>query len=120
MRTSRPEIAMNANPLRHALPLFALLAAAGPLQAQTDPAIRAIRESSGVSENRAAERLIEEDGQADAAADRGETPPPEAPVAIEPLPAGEVAVGAVDASSELEPAEEPDPQGDADDESLED
>jgi hypothetical protein len=111
---------MNATPFRHVLPLFALLVAAGPLQAQTDPAIRAIRESTGVSENRAAERLVEQDGQADAAAERGETPPPETPVAIEPVPTGEVDVGTVDASSDLEPGEAPDPQGDAEDESLDD
>ena len=101
-----------------ALALSALLLAPA-VQAQTDPAIQGIRDHTGVSENRAAERLIRDDAQADAAAERGELPPEETPVAAEPQPEGEIVVGTV-RDVPLEDGEEPDPAADAEDATRDD
>ena len=100
------------------LVLSALLFAPA-LQAQTDPAIQRIREHTGVSENRAAERLVQEDAEAEAAVERGEQPPEEAPVTPEPLPRGDIVVGTV-SDAPLEEGEEPDPAADAEDASRDD
>lgn len=99
---------MTLLPLRDAALLLALITLAPMAAAQNDSPLR----DRGVGENRAAERLMRADAAADAAARRGETPEPEAPVVAEPLPAGSIDVGTVQ-TEPLEEGEEPDPEGDA-------
>ena len=93
--------------------LLVALAVAVPAFAQTDPAIQRIRENSGVSSNRAAEQMMENDAREDARADRGEQRERETPTAAAPLPAGEVGVGDVQSTVPLEEGEEADPAADA-------
>ena len=99
-------------------PLFLLgaLAASAAAVAQTDPAIQRIRASTGVSENRAAEQMVRDDAEADAAVERGELPPEEAPTPAAPVPRGEIDVGT---ATPLEEGEEPDPAADREDDAEE-
>lgn len=99
---------MTRLPLRPLLLLATLVASVAA--AQTDPAIQRIRDNAGVSENRAAERLVRDDAAADAAVERGELPPEEAPTPADPVPRGEIDVGT---ATPLEDGEEPDPAADA-------
>lgn len=80
--------------------------------AQTDPAIQRIRGNVGVSNNNAAEQMMDSDAQEDARAERGEERERETPTAAAPLPTGEVGVGEVQ-TAPLEEGEEADPAADA-------
>ena len=92
--------------------LMAALVLAAPAFAQTDPAIQRIRGNVGVSNNNAAEQMMESDAQEDARAERGEERERETPTAAAPLPTGEVGVGEVQ-TTPLEEGEEADPAADA-------
>ena len=103
-------------PIVRPLLLLGTLAASAAVLAQTDPAIQRIRASTGVSENRAAERMVQEDAAADAAVERGELPPEETPRPAEPVPRGEIDVGT---ATPLDEGEEPDPAADREDDAEE-
>ena len=93
--------------------LLGALVLAAPAFAQTDPAIQRIRGNVGVSNNNAAEQMMNSDAAEDARADRGEERERETPTAAAPLPEGDVGVGDVQSTVPLEEGEEADPAADA-------